>query len=161
FYYMATARRVIDENRARLAAGNYPHPEQTFLALYAAVEQAKKLRKCADTILRKLGLDPKLPKHPQKTHETIRLYRNALAHDPVLGRAVGHQRELLPPEDLLPKEDRLLLWSKTAMIPKEKMVDGQALQERLWREFAVALQELWSAMAREFIAARENEMFRA
>jgi hypothetical protein len=86
----------------------YPHPERFFAAMQACVEQAKPLQKLARDILRGMGFDrPKLPKHPQDSYETIGAYRNAFAHDSVLGRAVCQGRDLLPQQHRLPKDGRL------------------------------------------------------
>jgi hypothetical protein len=161
-YYLATARRVISENGMRLASGGHPLPEQTFLALQAAVEQTKTLKSCAVRILVGLGLRPKIiPKRPEALYRTIGAYRNALTHDPVLGRAVSHGRELLPPENLLPKQGKPLLWRDAAKIPTNKMVDGLQLENELWQRFAESVQELWSALAQEFVLARAVDKFRA
>src|SRR5207247_10913147 len=61
----------------------------------------------------KIGLTPE----PPGPNKTIRTYRNAFTHNPVLGRAVSHGRELLPPEAKLPTRTRPLLWRDIEKIP--------------------------------------------
>jgi hypothetical protein len=43
FYFAATARQAINEDRERREAGGYPRPEGVFFALYASVEHAQGL----------------------------------------------------------------------------------------------------------------------
>jgi hypothetical protein len=160
FYYAAMARRTIDDDRKRLASGEYPHPERIFATMQTCVEQAKPLQTLARNILLRVGMDcPKLPKHPQDLYETIGAYRNAFAHDPVMGRAVNQSRELLPPKDRLPKHGRLLLWRDAAVIPAAEMIDGLTLADDLWGELAVFLQAQWKDLAEAFIEARTQEKF--
>jgi hypothetical protein len=133
FYFAATARQAIDENHQRLASGGYSHPERAFFALHASVEHAKKLQSLARNILSDLGMQCKFPKHPEPLYETIRLYRHAFTHDPVLGRAIEHGRELLPPQARLRKEKdkKPLLWRDIAAIPTSDMINGLKLEDQL------------------------------
>jgi hypothetical protein len=160
FYYAATARRAIDDDRKRLGSGAYPHPERIFTAMQACVEQAQPLLILARKVLRQIGIGrPKFPKHPQDLYETIGAYRNAFAHDPVLGRAVDQGRELLPPQHRLPKDKNPLLWSDAAAIPTAEMVDGLKLEEDLYQQLSNFLQALWKSLAMVFIEARQYEQF--
>jgi hypothetical protein len=106
FYYVALARRAIDNDRQRHGAGEYTHPERVFFALQVSVERSKDLQALARTMLRQLGMNWKFPKHPESTYQTIGVYRNAFAHDPVLGRAIDQGRELLPRQDRLPVDGK-------------------------------------------------------
>ena len=56
FYFAARARQAIDEDRQRLASGNYPHPEITFFYLKASVDHAKGLRFFTDGAAKKWPL---------------------------------------------------------------------------------------------------------
>jgi hypothetical protein len=160
FYYAAVAWRAIEDDRKRLASDIYPHPEQIFTAMQTSVEQAKPLQILARKILRRIGIHrPKFPKHPQDLYETIGTYRNAFAHDPVLGRAVDQGRELLPPKDRLRKDGRGLIWREAAAIPASEMVDGLQLENDLWRELANFLQVQWKSLAETFIEARAHNGF--
>jgi hypothetical protein len=160
FYYAATAWRAIEHDRNRLASRAYPHPERIFAAMQACVEQAKPLQTLARNILRRVGVDrPKLPKHPQELYEAVGTYRNAFAHDPVLGRAVDQGRELLPPKDRLPKDGSPLLWRDSAAIPTAEMIDGLSLEDDLWRQFAQFLQTQWKALDEAFVGARKHDTF--
>jgi hypothetical protein len=160
FYYAATTWRAIEHDRGRLTSRAYPHPERIFAAMQACVEQAKPLQTLARNILRRVGVDrPKLPKHPQDLYETVGTYRNAFAHDPVLGRAVDQGRELLPPRDRLPKDGSPLLWRDAAAIPTAEMVDGLAFESDLWGHLAQFLQTQWKALAEAFVEAREHDTF--
>jgi hypothetical protein len=116
FYHAAIGKRALEEDRARFAAGIYPRPEQILVAMKSAMEKDKKLQFVARGILKVLGIDCKrFPNRPEALHQTIGAYRNAFARNPVLGRAVDHKGELLPPKDRLPKReaDLVLLWSET------------------------------------------------
>jgi hypothetical protein len=160
FYYAATAWRAIEHDRKRLASGEYPHPERIFTAMQSCVEQAKPLQTLARNILRRVGVDrPELPKHPQDLYETVGTYRNAFAHDPVLGRAVDHGRELLPPKDRLPKNGSPLLWRDAAAIPTAEMIDSLSFESDLWRQLAQFLQTQWKALAEAFVEGREHDTF--
>ena len=160
FYYAATARRAIENDRKRLDSGAYPHPERIFAAMQACVEQAKPLQILARNILRGVGIDrPKFPKHPQDLYETIGAYRNAFAHDPVLGRAVDQGRELLPPLHRLPKDGSPMLWRDAAAIPTSEMIDGLKLEEDLWQQLAEFLQAQWKSLTEAFIEARKHDKF--
>lgn len=160
FFYAATARRAIQNDRKRLDSRAYPHPEQVFAAMQASVEHAKKLQTLARKILRSVGIDsPKFPKHPQSVYETIGAYRNAFTHDPVLGRAVDQGRELLPPQHLLPKDGSPMLWRDAAAIPTSEMVDGLQLEEELWQHLADFFQAQWQSLTEAFIAARKHDKF--
>lgn len=160
FYYAATAWRAIADDRRRLAAGAYPHPERFFAAMQACVEHAKPLQELARDILRSVGVDkPKFPKHPQDLYGTIGAYRNAFAHNPVLGRGVHQGRDLLPPLRLLPKKGSPMLWRDAATIPAAEMIDGITLEEELWQRLAEFLQAQWASLAEAFIEARNHDKF--
>lgn len=160
FYYAATARRAIQNDRKRLDSRAYPHPEHIFAAMQASVEQAKKLQALARKILRSVGIDrPKFPKQPQTVYETIGAYRNAFAHDPVLGRGVNQGRELLPPPRRLPKDGSPMLWRDAAAIPTSEMIDGLQLEEELWQHLADFFQAQWQSLTEAFIAARKHDKF--
>jgi hypothetical protein len=160
FYYAATARRAIKHDRKRLGSGAYPHPERIFAAMQASVEQAKPLQTLARNILRSIGVErPKFPKQPQALYETIGAYRNAFAHDPVLGRAVDQGRELLPPRHRLPQDRSPMLWRDAAAIPTSEMIDGLKLEEELWQQLAEFFQAEWKSLTEAFIEARKHDKF--
>jgi hypothetical protein len=128
--------------------------------MQACVEHARPLQKLARGILRDMGVDkPKLPKHPEKLYGTIGAYRNAFAHDPVLGRAADQGRDLLPPQHRLPKVGSPMLWRDAATIPAAEMIDGLTLEEDLWQRLAEFLQAQWAALTEEFIEARKHDKF--
>lgn len=161
-YHMAIARRLVEEDRKRLCARVYTRPEQIFFTMVCCIEQIKPLEEVARKILRGIGIErPRFPKHPQSMVEKIRAYRNAFAHDPVLGRALDQGRELLPPADRLPKRrnDSPLLWRDAAAIPASEMIDGLELANDLWRQLSDFLQSLWDCMERYFVEAREYSKF--
>ena len=158
-YYAAEARQGIREDRRRVAAGKYPRPERVFIMLQICVERAVDLQRIAREILCALAIRHKLPRHPKSLYEAIGAYRNAFAHDPILGRAIAHGREMLPPRERLPKKGRPLLWRVTADMPANCMVDGIAHQEQLWQELANFLQEQWASLAKAFLEARQQPKF--
>jgi len=160
FYYMANARQEIDQEQVRLASREFPHPEKVFFALQASVEQVKELVVIARDVLSGLGITDRFPKHPEDLYETIRIYRNALTHDPVLGRSIASGRELLPPQARL-KRKQLLLWRETENIPDGEMIDLLTLEEQVWQKFALFLQEVWRFLADAFREARSNPRFAA
>lgn len=160
FYYAATARRAIDNDCKRLGSPAFPHPERIFAAMQTSVEQAKPLQTIARRILRDIGIENcRFPRHPQGLYDTIGSYRNAFAHDPVLGRAVDQGRELLPPPDRLPKSRSPMLWRDAATIPTEEMIDGLKLEEDLWQQLAGFLQAQWLSLTDAFIEARKYRQF--
>jgi hypothetical protein len=162
FYFAAKARQAIDEDRQRLASENYPHPETAFFLLQASVEHAQELQRIArDEILCHLGIRRRFPKHPEPLYKTIRIYRNAFTHNPVLGRRVSHDREFLPPETHLPKRehDRYPPWRDTASIPTTEMIDLLDLEEDLWRRLSAFLQNQWEHLTEAFVQARQCPKF--
>ena len=160
FYYVAIARRSIEEDRSRLAAKSYPRPEQIFTAMQSSIGQAKPLQALARKILRDIGVKPwKFPKHPESLYRKIGAYRNAFENDPVLGRTLDQGRELLPPPDRLIKYGNPLLWRDAAAIPASKMIDGIKLENDLWRELSGFLQLQWQSLTEAFIEARKHDKF--
>jgi hypothetical protein len=161
FYFAARARQAIDEDRQRLASGNYPHPEIAFFLLHAAAQHAQELQRVArDEILLHLGIGLPVKPGPGPIYDTIRKYRDAFTHDPVLGRAIDQGRELLPPENRLPKEHKKYpLWRDIATIPASEMVDGLGLEEQLWQRLSAFLQRLWQSLTEAFLQARQCDKF--
>jgi hypothetical protein len=160
FYFAARARQAIYEDRQRLASGNYPHPEIVFFTLQACVEHAKALHGLAESILHDLGVGWTLPNQPEDLYQTIGLYRNALTHDPLLGRAIDQGREWLPRKRWLPKMgEEFLLWRDTAPIPMDEMIDLLDLEEQHWTEISAFLQKHWGALTMAFVKARECDKF--
>lgn len=161
FYYAAVARQSIDGDRRRLASGDYPHPERVFFALQACIENAKHLQYIARDILRGLLIAPELPRHPGHLYKEIGAYRNAFTHDPVLGRAVDHGRELLPSPELLPRRGRPLLWRDVAAIPSGHMIDCIECEDRCWQGLTTFFQTQWAALTDVFVQARQYPKFLA
>jgi hypothetical protein len=161
FYFTARARQAIDGDRQRLASGNYPYPEITFFLLQASVEHTEGLRRIAGNILRDLDMRPKFPKPRPLRYETIRKYRDAFTHDPVLGRRISDNAELLPPEAMLPKKGKFLLWRDIACIPTSDMVDELKLEDQLWQRLADFLQKQWEILTEAFVQARQCDKFLA
>jgi hypothetical protein len=165
FYFAATAWEAIDDNRERLASNKYQHPERTFFALHAATDHATKLRSCARKILSGLDIQWKFPKHkrqhPDALYYTIKLYRNAFTHDPVLGRGLRNGQEFLPPAVRLPQSEKepCLSWRQIASIPLSDMVNGLELQEKLWHKLAIFLQNQWGCLTQAFVEARKSAKF--
>jgi hypothetical protein len=158
-YYAAAARQEIEKDRRRIAAGKYPRPELAFFMMQICVERAIDLQRIARKIFCALAIRHKLPKHPKSLYEAIGAFRNAFAHDPILGRATAHGREMLPPPERLPKKGRPLLWRETADMSVNCMIDGLAYQERLWQELASFLQEQWASLAEAFLQVRQQPKF--
>jgi hypothetical protein len=159
FYYAAAARCAIDEDHQRLTSGKYPRPECVFFALEGVSQNAERTQQIARNILCGLDVRWKFPKHPKPLYETIGLYRNAFSHDPLLGRAIEHGRELLPPPERLPKKGRPLLWRDIAEIPNGEMVDGLRLENQLWQQLASFLQDQWISLTKAFLQARQLSKF--
>lgn len=157
-YYMANARHEINQDQNRLKSGEFPCPEKVFFALQASVEQSKHLLESARNILARIGVYDRFPKHPEDLYQTIGLYRNALAHDPVLGRSIDSGRHLFPRQAHL-KRKQPLLWRETEHIPADEMVDLLWLEEQIWLDFATFLQELWRSLAAAFRKARVSPNF--
>jgi hypothetical protein len=159
FYFTARARQAIYDDHQRLASGKYPHPEIAFFLLQAAVENSEKLRKVARDILRDLGMQRKFPKPGPLRYKTIRDYRDAFTHDPLLGRRISNGRELLPPEASLREEGKMLLWRDIARIPETEMKDELKLEEQLWQRLTTFLQEQWKCLTEAFVQARQCDKF--
>jgi len=159
FYYAACTRIAMEHDRQRIDSGAYGQPEFVFFLQQLCVENAKPLRLKASDLLSHLGLHPSLPEHPQTAYMEIGAYRNAFAHNPVLGRAVGVRRGLLPPVSALPRRGVIKRWSDLKKIPPSQMVDSTNLQERLWGELEKFMQDLWTALARHFVEARASTQF--
>jgi hypothetical protein len=162
FYFTARARQAIEEDRLRVESRNYPHPEIVFFYLHGSVENAEQLKLIARDILRDLGMSPKFPRPGALRYETIRKYRDAFTHDPILGRRIiSHAQELLPPETRLPRKGDFLLWRETARIPTSDMIDELKLEDRLWQRLSTFLQNQWECLTEEFVRARQCEKFLA
>ena len=158
-YYAGSARAQMEDDRLRLKMSQHPCPERVFFSFRACTENASALRAEAVRILGaiKIGLAPE----PPGPNKTIRTYRNALTHNPVLGRAVSHGRELLPPEAKLPTRTRPLLWRDIEKIPASQMNDCLDLETRVWHDLAGYLQDLWKSLVTAFVAARQHPKFLA
>jgi len=159
FYYAASARGQIEEDRRRMAAKQHPCPERVFFALRACTENEAKLRDRAEKTLKRLQAMLNLPPQPTALYESIRVYRNAFTHNPLLGRGITHGRELLPPQHRLPKKSQLVLWRDVANIPDDEMIDGLAFEERLWQDLAISLQKLWISLTEALVLARQQPQF--
>ena len=161
-YYAASAAEQMKENDARIASERHHRPELVFLYLEICIENAKRLQGTARVLLAGLGVKCKLPKHPDACYQMVGAYRNAFTHDPVLGRAVTHGRELVPPPDMLPRtrrKDDFLRWSDTERIPTDQMVDCSKCQEELWEKLSDFLQDTWGTLASAFMTARTKDEF--
>lgn len=161
-YYAASAVEQMKENDARIASGRHYRPELVFVYLETCIENAKRLQGTARVLLAGLGVKCKLPKHPDACYQTVGAYRNAFTHDPILGRAATHGRELIPPAGMLPKtrkKDDFLRWSDTEKIPSGQMVDCSKCQEELWRKLSDFLQDTWGSLASAFMTLRTEDEF--
>lgn len=161
-YYAASALQEIDNGRSEIALGRYCRPELVFFQLQVCVENMKRLLSTARALLRELNVNCRLPKQPQNCFQTIGAYRNAFSHDPVLGRAATHRRELIPPAHMLPKtrkKDEFLLWSDTDKIPEKEMADCLKCQEQLWNQLAAFMQKMWESLSECFLRARTEDKF--
>jgi hypothetical protein len=165
FYFAARARQAIKEDRQRLASGNYRYSEIVFFYLQASVDSTKRLQPCAEKILGGLDVEWTPPDEPKDLYESIRLYRDALTHDPLLGRAIDQGKELLPRKEWLPKKEKskrregFLLWRKTADIPAGDMIDEFELEEGLWQDLSAFLQDQWRSLTEAFVQARQCKKF--
>ena len=157
-YYGALAAEQIRENDSLVATGKHYRPELVFFYLECCIENAQRLHRSASTLLGPLC---RLPKQPQKDcYETVGRYRNAFAHDPVLGRAIAHSRELVPPPHRLPSgknSNAFLRWSEVEQIPVSEMIDCIDCYQQLWSRLAVFLQETWESLTKCFTAVRVEE----
>jgi hypothetical protein len=147
------------DNETRISFGKHPRTELVFFYLEMCIENAKRLQKTGRALLGTWGINCNLPKHPNTYYQTVGAYRNAFAHDPILGRAAAHGRELLPPYSALPKtrkKDDFQRWSDTERIPTDQMIDGLKLQESIWTELAKFLQRTWETLASGFLTARDK-----
>jgi uncharacterized protein YbdZ (MbtH family) len=162
FYFAARARQAIGEDRQRVASRNYPHPEIVFFYLQASVEKTKRLQPCAEKILDRLGVGWTPPNQFEDLCQ-IRLYRDAFAHDPVLGRTIEQGRELLPrlrkTGEKSKRREKFLLWRETAAIPAGDWIDEFELEERLWQDFSAFLQDQWRSLTEAFVQARQCPEF--
>jgi hypothetical protein len=162
FYYAAAALEQMEINCSHVALGKYPHPELVFFQLQTCVENAKRLQSTARTLLASLKVTCRIPKHPEACYQTIGAYRNAFSHDPVLGRAATHGRELIPPEGILPNrsnKNNFLRWSDTDKISIRELVDCLECQRQLWNQLTIFFQKMWEALSECFLRARIEDKF--
>lgn len=68
-------------------------------------------------------------------------YRNALVHDPVLGRAVDRGVEMMPAHDELSKASKSWLYCES--LPTEKLINTRTLIKRYRLRYAVYLDTRW------------------
>ena len=159
FYYAASVIEQMKDNETRISSGKHPRTELVFFYLEMCIENAKRLQRTGRALLGTWGIKCDLPKHPNAHYQVVGAYRNAFAHDPILGRAAAHGRELLPPCSALlktRKKDDFLRWSDTEGIPTDQMIDGLNLQESIWTELAKFLQRTWQTLAIGFLTARDK-----
>jgi hypothetical protein len=161
-YYAASAFEQIGVVRSQIGLNQHSQLELPFFFLQVCVENVKTLHSTSRQLLGSLHAPCNLPKHPEKVYRVIGAYRNAFTHDPVMGRATTHGREMIPPVEMLPRTGanrQFLRWSQTEAIPSERMVDGLEYLEGIWNQLTEFLQKLWSALSACFETARDTETF--
>lgn len=161
-YYAASAFEQIGVVRSQIGLNQHSQLELPFFFLQVCVENVKTLHSTSRQLLGRLHAPCNLPKHPEKVYRVIGAYRNAFTHDPVIGRATTHGREMIPPVEMLPRTGanrQFLRWSQTEAIPSERMVDGLEYLEGIWSQLTEFLQKLWSALSACFETARDTETF--
>lgn len=161
-YYAASAFEQIGIVRSQIGLNQHSQLELPFFLLQVCVESLKTLHSTSRQLLGRLHAPSNLPKHPEKVYRVIGAYRNAFTHDPVMGRATTHGREMIPPVEMLPRTGanrQFLRWSQTEAIPSERMVDGLLCLEGIWNQLAEFLQKLWSTLSACFEMARTTEAF--
>ena len=162
FYYAASVVEQMSENEKRIASGRYFRPELVFFHMEICIENARRLHDTARALLLELNVKCKLPKQPNSCYQTVSAYRNAFTHDPILGRALTHRRELLPPPSALPKtrrKDDFLRWSDTEKIPVNQMIDALICQKGLWKDLVNFLESTWGSLTQACVTARTDETF--
>jgi hypothetical protein len=88
----------------------------------------------------------------------VQEYRDAILHNPVLGRGIQVPREFLPKREFLAKGK--LRWREAARLKPEQLIDSEQLYSRLLGEIASFLQETWGALIEELDALRDTEKFK-
>jgi hypothetical protein len=161
-YYAASASEHIGIVRSQIGMNQHSQLELPFFFLQVCVENVKTLHSTSRQLLGRLHAPCNLPKHPEKVYRVIGAYRNAFTHDPVMGRATTHGREMIPPVEMLPRRGanrQFLRWSQTEAIPSEQMVDGLLCLEGIWNQLTEFLQKLSCALSACFETARATETF--
>ena len=167
FYYMARATERIDSGREE-------RPEDIFSLLDACADNALDFCKVTQKILRDFGAKTNfLPtqenelccaRDRSKGNESgggfveVKEYRNAILHNPVLGRGIRVTREFLPKREFL--ERVKLSWREAARLKPEQLIDSEQLYSRLLGEIAGFLQETWGALIKELDALRDTDKFK-
>ena len=161
-YYAVSAFEQIGIVRSQVGLNQHSQLELPFFLLQVCVENVKTLHSTSRQLLGRLHAPCNLPKHPEKVYRVIGAYRNAFTHDPVMGRATTHGKEMIPPVEMLPRTGanrQFLRWSQTEAIPNERMVDGLECLEGIWNQLTEFLQELWFALSACFKTAHATEAF--
>ncbi|HKM47875.1 MAG TPA: hypothetical protein VJX69_09815 [Terriglobales bacterium] len=166
FYYLARAASRIHSDKREC-------PEDIFSLLDACGDNALDFCIVMRTILKDFGAKVKVDFLPQQDDELccarkrskgdksrgglveVQEYRDAILHNPVLGRGIGAPRELLPKREFLAKGK--LTWREAACLKPEQLIDSGQLYSRLLGEIASFLQETWGALIRELDVLRDTD----
>lgn len=162
YYYAAATTEHIKLNRELLAQGRHCRPELTFALLQICLDNCKAWQSLARDILRRFSVNPRLPKYPEDWYRIVGIYRNAFLHDPILGRAVSHGRECVPPPEKLPrgrKKTDFIRWSEIEHIPTAEMVDCLELLDKIWDGVTSFLQNSWDVLTNAFTQIRTLDTF--
>lgn len=88
----------------------------------------------------------------------VQEYRDAILHNPVLGRGIQVSREFLPKREFLAKGK--LTWREAARLKPEQLIDSEKLYSRILGEIASFLQETWGALIEKLDALRDTDKFK-
>lgn len=170
FYYLARAKKRMGEDKTLF-------PEDVFALLQACVENVIRFFAIIDKIAvsfggRALNLPTKKHIYPNPSRRSccdstapfailceIKDYRDAMLHDPVLGRRFEGGREFLPKSGTPLEQVREKHWR--APLKNSDVIESRALCEGLYVELTALLNAKWNEIVAALDKVRELPEFKA
>ncbi len=167
FYYLARATE-------RINSGKTECPEDIFSLLDACGDNALDFCIVMRKILKDFGA--KVDFLPQQDNDLCCMrersngnklrggfvevgdYRNAILHNPVLGRGIQVSREFLPKREFLAKGK--ITWREAARLTRDQLIDSEQLYSKLLGEIESFLQETWGGVIKKLDALRDIDKFK-
>lgn len=168
FYYFARAAQ-------RLRSEEYIYPEDVFSLLDSCGDSVREFFSKTKQLLKRVGGSvPPLPTQKKdmyleegpgkKTKEAergcfveVQRYRDAILHNPVIGRAVDVKRELLPRREVLDRVKHS--WREAGRLRPEELIDSRDLFSRLQSEISSFLEFHWKKIISALDMVRDSDVF--
>jgi len=140
------------------------YPEDIAYLLESSGENALHFFEAMQDILRdldiRLGLPRQYPRDFSEVFQSISAYRNAMLHNPVLGRAERHGSEYLPTEAALEKvQEREFLWSAVEELNDSEFTEARKLFDGYARKAVQYLNSRWGEIIALLDSKRDTEKF--